>query len=313
MSVVMRISDHVVVLDHGRKIADGTPAAGAQRSRGHQRLSRRGRGRAMPADGADSLGDGAACCGVGVHTFYGAIQALKGVDLEVEQGEIVTLIGANGAGKSTLLMTICGKPRARAAARSLSTARTSRRLPTHEIMRRGIAQSPEGRRIFPRMTVLENLQMGAIDGRPGTISPRTRASLHPVPDPEASARTQRGGTLSGGEQQMLAIAPRADEPAAAAVAGRAVARPRAADREADLRCHPRRSTESRGMTVFLVEQNAYQALASGASRLCDGERPHHDDRHRRGVARRTSMSAPPISKAARPLSARSCPRMLGNR
>src|SRR5215470_4032276 len=97
----------------------------------------------------------------GVHTFYGQIEALKGIDLEVQQGEIVTLIGANGAGKSTLLMTICGAPQARRGGIQFE-GRDITKMPTYEIMRLGIAQSPEGRRIFPRMTVMENLQMGAL-------------------------------------------------------------------------------------------------------------------------------------------------------
>ncbi|MCA3647814.1 MAG: ATP-binding cassette domain-containing protein, partial [Methylobacterium sp.] len=96
----------------------------------------------------------------GVKTYYGNIIALKGVDIDVKQGEIVTLIGANGAGKSTLMMTIFGKPQAREG-QVIYEGRDITRMPTHEIARLGIAQSPEGRRIFPRMTVLENLQMGA--------------------------------------------------------------------------------------------------------------------------------------------------------
>src|SRR6476620_7230841 len=96
----------------------------------------------------------------GVKAFYGNIVALKGVDIDVNEGEIVTLIGANGAGKSTLMMTIFGAPRARKG-EILYEGRDITRMPTHEIARLRIAQSPEGRRIFPRMTVLENLQMGA--------------------------------------------------------------------------------------------------------------------------------------------------------
>src|SRR3984957_3123316 len=139
----------------------------------------------------------------GVTAFYGAIQALKGIDLTVETGEIVTLIGANGAGKSTLMMTICGNPRARSG-RIVHDGRDITAWPTHAIMRRGIAQAPEGRRIFGRMTVRENLLMGAeVAGRSGitglldqvfTLFPRLKERLN-----------QRGGTLSGGEQQMLAI------------------------------------------------------------------------------------------------------------
>src|SRR5580700_9611953 len=96
----------------------------------------------------------------GVHTFYGSIEALKGVDITVGAGEIVALIGANGAGKSTLLMTICGRPRA-AEGRILFEERDITAVETYEIVRLGISHAPEGRRIFPRMTVLENLQMGA--------------------------------------------------------------------------------------------------------------------------------------------------------
>ena len=141
----------------------------------------------------------------GVTAFYGAIQALKGVDLEVNDGEIVTLIGANGAGKSTLMMTIFGKPRARAG-RVLFDGRDITDVPTHDIARLRIAQSPEGRRIFPRMSVAENLQMGA-DATDSTEAERT-VGLERVLAlfPRLKERlTQRGGTLSGGEQQMLAM------------------------------------------------------------------------------------------------------------
>src|SRR6516225_3602165 len=136
---------------------------------------------------------------------YAKIEALKGVDLEIGAGEIVALIGANGAGKSTLMMTIFGRPRARAG-RILFDGRDITDIPTHEVARLKIAQSPEGRRIFPRMSVAENLQMGAdatdcseADRASGlervlTLFPRLKERLN-----------QRGGTLSGGEQQMLAI------------------------------------------------------------------------------------------------------------
>ncbi|OZA78647.1 MAG: ABC transporter ATP-binding protein, partial [Azorhizobium sp. 39-67-5] len=99
----------------------------------------------------------------GVETRYGKIVALRGVDMTVNEGEIVTLIGANGAGKSTLMMTICGNPRA-SEGPILFEGRDITRMPTHDIMKLRIAQSPEGRRIFPRMTVYENLQMGAALG-----------------------------------------------------------------------------------------------------------------------------------------------------
>ena len=137
-----------------------------------------------------------------VHAFYGNIEALKGVDLEIAAGEIVALIGANGAGKSTLLMTICGRPRA-ARGRILFDGTDITRLPTFEIVRLGIAQAPEGRRIFPRMSVLENLQIGATTADPARFEADCRRifSLFPVLE---ERQRQRGGTLSGGEQAMLA-------------------------------------------------------------------------------------------------------------
>ncbi|HTO82863.1 MAG TPA: ABC transporter ATP-binding protein [Methylomirabilota bacterium] len=193
----------------------------------------------------------------GVHTFYGQIEALKGVDLDVQQGEIVTLIGANGAGKSTLLMTICGTPRARHGAIQFES-RDITRMPTYEIMRLGIAQSPEGRRIFPRMTVMENLQMGALTADPGKFAEDLDKVFAMFPILK-QRQTQRGGTLSGGEQQMLAI-------------GRALmSRPRLLllD-EPSLGLAPlivrqifeviRDINRQQGVTVFLVEQNAYHAL-----------------------------------------------------
>lgn len=139
----------------------------------------------------------------GVKTFYGNIPALKGVDLEVNQGEIVALIGANGAGKSTLMMTIFGTPRAREG-HILFEGRDITRLPTHEIAKLHIAQAPEGRRIFSRMTVMENLQMGASVADPAHFSDDLARVFHLFPRLRERLR-QRGGTLSGGEQQMLAI------------------------------------------------------------------------------------------------------------
>ena len=193
----------------------------------------------------------------GVETYYGNIAALRGVDIDVNEGEIVALIGANGAGKSTLMMTICGEPRARAGSIVFDGVDITRR-PMHEIARMGIAQSPEGRRIFARMSVRENLQMGAAINqfahydedleRVFTIFPRLKERAD-----------QRGGTLSGGEQQMLAIAralmsrPRLlmlDEPSLGLA-------PLVVKLIFDV---IRDLNKSRGLTVFLVEQNAFHAL-----------------------------------------------------
>ncbi len=192
-----------------------------------------------------------------IHTFYGSIEALRGVDIEVNEGEIVTLIGANGAGKSTLLMTLCGNPRA-ARGRIEFDGADITALPTYDIIRRGIAHAPEGRRIFPRMTVLENLQMGATAVGNGSLDDDLESAFAMFPILR-ERQNQRGGTLSGGEQQMLAIA-------------RALmARPRLLllD-EPSLGLAPmvvkhifqviHDINRERRMTIFLVEQNAYHAL-----------------------------------------------------
>ena len=143
---------------------------------------------------------------IGLRAAYGKIVALKGVDLEVHRGEIVALIGSNGAGKSTLMMSVFGRPRAQAG-HIVFDGQDITHVPTHEIARLRISQAPEGRRIFPRMSVMENLQMGA--DAAGDDVARRQADLDRVVAlfPILKERlTQRGGTLSGGEQQMLAIA-----------------------------------------------------------------------------------------------------------
>ena len=192
-----------------------------------------------------------------VRAFYGRVMALKGVDMDVNDGEIITLIGANGAGKSTLMMTICGNPRARSGS-IFFDGRDITHLPTHEIARLKLAQAPEGRRIFSRMTVLENLQMGA------TVSEAKEFDrdldrvllLFPILKQRLG---QRGGTLSGGEQQMLAIAralmsrPRLlllDEPSLGLA-------PLIVEQIFDA---IKTLNSENGLTVFLVEQNAYHAL-----------------------------------------------------
>ncbi|HVV80024.1 MAG TPA: ABC transporter ATP-binding protein [Pseudolabrys sp.] len=193
----------------------------------------------------------------GVKTAYGRVMALHGVDLDVNEGEIVTLIGANGAGKSTLMMTICGNPRAREGEIRFNGEDITQ-LPTHEIARRKLAQSPEGRRIFSRMTVLENLQMGAIVADPTTFDSELERVLGLFPRLKERIN-QRGGTLSGGEQQMLAIAralmsrPRLlllDEPSLGLA-------PLIVRQIFD---SIRMLNKKEGLTVFLVEQNAFHAL-----------------------------------------------------
>ena len=138
-----------------------------------------------------------------VHTYYGNIHALKGLNLYVDSGEVVTLIGSNGAGKSTTLRTISGIQRAREG-RILFQGDEIQAMPPHEVVRLGIAQAPEGRRVFARMTVYENLQMGAFS-RPGAAIGDDVARVYDLFPRLKERRTQKGGTLSGGEQQMLAI------------------------------------------------------------------------------------------------------------
>jgi branched-chain amino acid transport system ATP-binding protein len=192
-----------------------------------------------------------------VSASYGAVRALHNVSIEVAKGEIVALIGANGAGKSTLLMTVCGNPKARSGKVWLN-GQDITTLPTHRIAALGIAHAPEGRRIFARMTVRENLQLGARLRDPA----RFGANLDSVVAlfPRLKERLdQRGGTLSGGEQQMLAIG-RAlmaepqllllDEPSlglAPLLVQQIFEAVRTINRE-------------RGMSILIVEQNAHQAL-----------------------------------------------------
>jgi branched-chain amino acid transport system ATP-binding protein len=195
----------------------------------------------------------------GLHAAYGRISALKGVDLEVGRGEIVSLIGANGAGKSTLMMSVFGRPRPHAG-RIIFDCRDITHLAAHDIARLHIAQAPEGRRIFPRMSVAENLRLGA-DATDSSEAER-EVGLKRVFAlfPRLQERlTQRGGTLSGGEQQMLAIGralmsrPRLlmlDEPSlglAPLVARQIFEAVRTLNRQD-------------GLTVLIVEQNANHAL-----------------------------------------------------
>lgn len=192
-----------------------------------------------------------------IHTYYGNIQALKGPCLEVEQGEVVTLIGSNGAGKTTILRTIQGLLRPRQGS-ILFEGKALEKLPTEAIVRLGISQSPEGRLIFPRMTVRENLEMGAFSRRDslGIKADMARVLLL---FPRLQERiNQQGGTLSGGEQQMLAIAralmarPRLlllDEPSMG-LAPMLVSQIFAIIRDIN----------AQGTTILLVEQNARMAL-----------------------------------------------------
>ncbi|BAL24423.1 branched-chain amino acid ABC transporter ATP-binding protein [Azoarcus sp. KH32C] len=193
----------------------------------------------------------------GVHAHYGHIHALRGIDVKVQVGEIVTLIGANGAGKSTLMMSLFGKPGA-SMGRIVFDGEDITRVPSHQISRRGIAIVPEGRRIFSRMTVMENLLMGTTFADPANFNADIKRiyAMFPILEQRAA---QRAGTLSGGEQQMLAI-------------GRALmSRPKLLllD-EPSLGLAPiyikrifqiiRELNTEHGMTVLLVEQNAHHAL-----------------------------------------------------
>ncbi len=193
-----------------------------------------------------------------VRAGYGPLEVLKGISMEVRRGEIVTLIGANGAGKTTTLNTICGLIRTRGGSIRLEGEEVSALQPS-EIVARGVAQSPEGRRLFAEMTVLENLEMGAyLRNDPAAIEQDVREMYAMFPRLE-ERKAQRAGSLSGGEQQMVAIAralmarPRLlllDEPSLGL---------------APLICQQifrtvRELNEREGVTVFIVEQNAHAAL-----------------------------------------------------
>jgi branched-chain amino acid transport system ATP-binding protein len=212
----------------------------------------------------------------GVHTYYGSIEALKGVSLEVHDGEIVTLIGANGAGKSTTLRSINGLNRPRQGTIEFN-GRNITRDPPHDIVRRGISQSPEGRKLFPRMSVLENLEMGAFQRKDRA---ELRGDLERVYSlfPRLSERKQQqAGTLSGGEQQMVAIGralmahPKLlmlDEPSMGLA-------PIFVERVFETIVQ----INQQGTTILLVEQNAMMALdvASRGYVLATGEVALADD------------------------------------
>jgi branched-chain amino acid transport system ATP-binding protein len=192
-----------------------------------------------------------------VHTYYGNIHALKGVSCQVPEGSIVCLIGANGAGKSTTLLTIFANPRCRRGTIKFK-GEEIQKLKTEDIAARGVAQAPEGRQIFPRMTVRENLEMGAFlrKDKQGITQDFERVfELFPV---LKERRHQLGGTLSGGEQQMLAIAralmsrPKLlllDEPSLGL-----------APKIVELIFRTIRTINQDGTSIFLVEQNAHMAL-----------------------------------------------------
>ncbi len=205
-----------------------------------------------------------------VHTFYGPIEAIKGIDIEIGEGEIVCLIGSNGAGKSTTLMTISGVLSPRSGS-ILFKGKDIAGLPPHKVVRLGISQVPEGRRIFPRLTVLENLQIGGYSaGRDSGAQPQLEKvfDLFPV---LGERKKQQGGTLSGGEQQMLAIGralmscPKMlllDEPSlglAPIIVSKIL--------------KVIRDINNEGVTILLVEQNARAALSlSGRGYVLEGGR-----------------------------------------
>ncbi len=192
-----------------------------------------------------------------INVYYGAIHAIKGISFHVEEGEVVTLIGANGAGKSTTLQTISGLLRSRTGSVEFMGENISR-LPPHKILERGLAQVPEGRRIFLQMTVMENLEMGAYTRRDGSQAAELEKVFDQFPR-LAERRKQIAGTLSGGEQQMLAIGralmsqPKLlmlDEPSMGLA-------PILVEQIFDVI----RRLHEKGTTILLVEQNAQMALS----------------------------------------------------
>ena len=193
----------------------------------------------------------------GVQTFYGSIQALKGISIEVHEGEIVTLIGANGAGKSTTLRSINGLNHPRVGTIHFAGRDITHESP-HDIVKLGIAQSPEGRKLFPRMTVVENLEMGAFQRKDRHELPGDMDRVFELFPRLHERRTQKAGTLSGGEQQMCAIGralmskPKVllmDEPSAGLA-------PLVVQQVFDLV----KKIRAEGLTVLIVEQNVQQVL-----------------------------------------------------
>ncbi len=193
-----------------------------------------------------------------VETFYGKIQALRGVDLDVNDGEIVSLIGSNGAGKSTLLMTISGVNKAKRGKIVFNGENIENKQP-HKIVDMGICQVPEGRRIFSRLTVEENLRLGAHANEKGKYFENDIKEVYDLFPVLSDRKTQRGGTLSGGEQQMLAIGralmskPKVlllDEPSLG-IAPKLVNQ---------IFVSIKNINKEKNVTIFLVEQNAKKAL-----------------------------------------------------
>ena len=243
MSVVMEISDHVVVLNYGKKYLK------EQLKRQKTALSYRG----LFRNGRITM-----LAISKVETFYGNIQALRGVDVKVNSGEIVALIGSNGAGKSTLLMTISGVNKT-ASGQIIFNEKNIENLPPHDIVNLGISQVPEGRRIFSRLTVEDNLRLGASSNEKAKHYDKDIKDVYDLFPVLKDRLSQRGGTLSGGEQQMLAI-------------GRAMmAKPKMLllD-EPSLGIAPKlvnqiflaikNINKEKEVTIFLVEQNAKKAL-----------------------------------------------------
>ena len=193
-----------------------------------------------------------------VETFYGKIQALRGVNININKGEIVSLIGSNGAGKSTLLMTISGVNKARTG-EIIFEDKNIEKFEPHDIVDLGIAQAPEGRRIFSRLTVEENLKLGAHANEKGKFFDKDVKDIYDLFPVLNDRKSQRGGTLSGGEQQMLAIGralmnrPKVlllDEPSLG-IAPKLVNQIFLAIKNIN---------KEKKVTIFLVEQNAKKAL-----------------------------------------------------
>ncbi len=284
MQAIMSLSDRIVVLNFGQKLAEGLPAEVAQRSAGHRGLSRRSEARRRTARASAVHGrDASLDRRRSLEAGYGEVQVLWGVSLKARRGQLTAIVGANGAGKTTTLRAVAGTHRRRGAAASLSRGEDVTRLPTHSKAARGFALVPEGRQLFIVMTVAENLELGAFSKRAARNYADRLDKVFTLFPRLAERQRQLAGTLSGGEQQMVAIARGLMSDPDILIID-----------ELSLGLAPvvvyqlfatLKQLKEAGLTILLVEQNVHLALALVRLRLCHRRGPPLHRRRARGARR----------------------------